>query len=209
MPLIDYRTSFTSLKYGRDRFGETGDSNSSKQPYIKSSIPDEYLGTTGGPDFLLRGGTLVPKVVGQDVSRLTKMLFGRGNAKGPLFIAKQNVLSLTNTFSGAGVASWEPPEREESTAIGRFFRNLASNLAQAVPLNQGIYSPLNTLASAAGTSIGARFVKQGYDPTLATNPDNPFSFGSDPQGNLPLGLPTYLRTMFPNGAQPGSTDSLT
>ena len=54
MPLIDYRTSFTSLKYGRDGFGETGASNSSKQPYIKSSIPAEYLGTTGGPDFLLQ-----------------------------------------------------------------------------------------------------------------------------------------------------------
>lgn len=209
MPLIDYQTSLTELKYGRDRFGERTGENSSRQPYIKSQIPDEYLGKTGGDDFLLRGGTLVPRVIGHDLSRMTKLLFGRGNVKGPLFIAKQNMLSLTNPFSGAGVKSWEPPVKKDSTAVGNFFRNLASNIAQAVPLNQGIYSPLNTLASVAGTGLGIRFVKQGYDPTLATNPDNPFSFGSNPDGNLPLALPTYLRTMFPNGAQPGSDDSLT
>lgn len=209
MPLIDYQTSLTELKYGRDRFGERTGENSSRQPYIKSQIPDEYLGKTGGDDFLLRGGTLVPRVIGHDLSRMTKLLFGRGNVKGPLFIAKQNMLSLTNPFSGAGVKSWEPPVKKDSTAVGNFFRNLASTIAQAVPLNQGIYSPLNTLASVAGTGLGIRFVKQGYDPTLATNPDNPFSFGSNPDGNLPLALPTYLRTMFPNGAQPGSDDSLT
>ena len=209
MPLIDYQTSLTELKYGRDRFGERTGENSSRQPYIKSQIPDEYLGRTGGDDFLLRGGTLVPRVIGHDLSRMTKLLFGRGNVKGPLFIAKQNMLSLTNPFSGAGVKSWEPPVKKDSTAVGNFFRNLASNIAQAVPLNQGIYSPINTLASVAGTGLGIRFVKQGYDPTLATNPDNPFSFGSNPDGNLPLALPTYLRTMFPNGAQPGSDDSLT
>lgn len=209
MPLIDYQTSLTELKYGRDRFGERTGENSSRQPYIKSQIPDEYLGKTGGDDFLLRGGTLVPRVIGHDLSRMTKLLFGRGNVKGPLFIAKQNMLSLTNPFSGAGVKSWEPPVKKDSTAVGNFFRNLASNIAQAVPLNQGIYSPINTLASVAGTGLGIRFVKQGYDPTLATNPDNPFSFGSNPDGNLPLALPTYLRTMFPNGAQPGSDDSLT
>ena len=209
MPLIDYQTSLTELKYGRDRFGERTGENSSRQPYIKSQIPDEYLGKTGGDDFLLRGGTLVPRVIGHDLSRMTKLLFGRGNVKGPLFIAKQNMLSLTNPFSGAGVKSWEPPVKKDSTAVGNFFRNLASNIAQAVPLNQGIYSPINTLASVAGTGLGVRFVKQGYDPTLATNPDNPFSFGSNPDGNLPLALPTYLRTMFPNGAQPGSDDSLT
>ena len=193
MPLIDYQTRFTSLKFGRDRFGEREDDNSSRQPYIKSSIPDEYLGKTGGDDFLLRGGTLVPRVIGNDLSRLTKLLLGRGNAKGPLFIAKQNLLSLTNVNSQSGIKSWEPTEKK--TGIGRFFQQLASTIADAIPLNQGIYSPLNTLASVAGSPIGARFVKQGYDPTLATNPDNPFSFGSDPNGNLPLGLPTYLRTM--------------
>ena len=207
MPLIDYQTRFTKLKYGRDRFGEREDDNSSRQPYIKSQIPDEYLGKTGGDDFLLRGGTLVPKVVGQDLSRMTKLLFGRGNVKGPLFIAKNNMLSLTNVNSGAGVKSWQPPKAE--TALGDFFQNLATTIADAVPLNQGIYSPLNTLASVAGSPIGARFVKQGYDPTLATNPDDPFSFGSNPNGNLPLALPTYLRTMFPNGAAPSSDDSLT
>tara|TARA_Y100001938_G_scaffold129645_1_gene184790 strand:+ start:592 stop:2478 length:1887 start_codon:yes stop_codon:yes gene_type:complete len=196
MPLIDYRTTFTKLKYGRDRFGETGDSNSSKQPYIKSSIPDEYLGTTGGPDFLLRGGTLVPKVVGQDVSRLTKLLFGRGNAKGPLFIAKQNVLSLTNVNSGAGIKAFD---FEKKSGIAGFFQNLGQKIADIVPLNQGIYSPINTIASTLAAPTGVKLVKQGFNPILATNPDNPFSFGSNPDTNQPLALPTYLRTMFPNG----------
>ncbi len=207
MPLIDYQTRFTKLKYGRDRFGERAEDNSSKQPYIKDQIPDEYLGKTGGDDFLLRGGTLVPRVVGDDLSRLTKLMLGKGTPKGPLYIAKQNMLSLTNVNSGAGIKSWKPTEKK--TGIGRFFQQLAQGIADLVPLNQGIYSPLNTLASVAGSPIGARFVKQGYDPTLATNALNPFSFGSDPEGNLPLALPTYLRTMFPNGASPGSNDSLT
>ena len=77
MPLIDYQTRFTELKYGRDRFGEKAGDNSSKQPYIKSQIPEEYLGKTGGDDFLLRGGTLVPRVVGDDISRMTKLMFGK------------------------------------------------------------------------------------------------------------------------------------
>lgn len=197
MPLIDYQTRFTELKYGRDRFGEKADDNSSKQPYIKSQIPEEYLGKTGGDDFLLRGGTLVPRVIGDDISRMTKLMLGKGNPKGPLFIAKQNMLSLTNVNSGAGMKSWKPPVK--STRIGQFFQNLAESIADLVPLNQGIYSPLNTLASVLAAPTGVKFVKQGYDPTLATNPDNPFSFGSNPDGNLPLALPTYLRTIFPEG----------
>ena len=59
-----------SIPYGKDRFG----GGSSKQPYIVKSINinDSQVENTGGPDFLVRGGSLIPGKVADDVSRLTK-----------------------------------------------------------------------------------------------------------------------------------------
>jgi len=58
MPLLDLRTNLKSLRYGKDRVG----GGSSNQPYIQRDLPDSLseVGRTGGPDFLLRGGALVP-----------------------------------------------------------------------------------------------------------------------------------------------------
>lgn len=93
-------TSLRSLRYGKDRIG----GGSSNQPYITKSIPDNdsSLGNTGGPDFLLRGGTLAVTKTADDVSRLTKMFFDTKSFNGFGFIAKQNLLSRTGVKTQAG-----------------------------------------------------------------------------------------------------------
>lgn len=93
-------TNLRSLRYGKDKvFG-----GSSNQPYITKPIPDNdsSIGNTGGPDFLLRGGTLAVTKTADDVSRLTKMFFDTKTANGALFIAKQNLLTRLGVKTQAG-----------------------------------------------------------------------------------------------------------
>jgi hypothetical protein len=186
MGLVDLRTNLKSLRYGKDTVGG-GNSN---QPYVQTKIPDSFskIGKTGGPDFLLRGGTLLPKIVVNDVSRLAQMFFDFKSPAGPLFIAKQNVLSLTNVNSETGYQPYTQDKGVTSTlsAIGQFIK-------KNIPLNQGLYTPLGTLAQAAGNSFGLHTNKQGL---------NPFKFKTtqgSPNGNGPLGLPTYLNTIATSG----------
>ena len=88
MALINLQTNLKSLKFGKDRPGG-GDSG---QPYKTRPI-DGKQSTTGGPDILLRGGSLAPIRSVRDASRLTKFFFDFNNPRGMLFIAKQNQLS--------------------------------------------------------------------------------------------------------------------
>ena len=187
MALVNLTTNLKSLRYGKDTIGG-GNSN---QPYVKTSIPEDLsdVGRTGGPDFLLRGGTLLPKIIGNDVSRMTKMFFDFKSPRGPLFIAKQNLLSLTNVSSQVGyVVAKEDAvviPGGEGTAIGNLLRSLVP------PLNQGIYTPLSTIGQAAGNAIGLHLDKQGLGFNFKT------TVGS-PDGNSLLGLPTYLNTIHTN-----------
>ncbi len=136
MSLVNLRTNLKSLKFGKDRPGE----NSSKQPYITTPIPtiDEELpgANLGGDDFLLRGGISAPLEAADDVVRLTKYFSDFSNIKGPLFIAKQNILSQISVKSQA---SGKGP-------------------------NEGVYTPLNTLAQAGVGFIGGHIDKQGINP---------------------------------------------
>lgn len=185
MGLVDLTTNLKSLRYGKDTVGG-GNSN---QPYVKTKIPDSFskLGKTGGPDFLLRGGTLYPKIAANDASRLTQMFFDFKSASGPLFIAKQNLLSLTNVNSEAGYVPFEEAQGEGLLgSIGNFIKD-------SFALNQGIYTPLGTLTQTLGNGIGLHTNKQGL---------NPFKFKTtqgSPDGNTPLGLPTYLNTIATGG----------
>ena len=185
MGLVNLTTNLRSLRYGKDTVGG-GNSN---QPYVTTKIPESFskIGRTGGPDFLLRGGTLLPKIVVNDVSRLAQMFFDFKSPNGPLFIAKQNVLSLTNVNSEAGYVPFE--EAEGTGVLGSIGAFIKNNIA----LNQGIYTPLGTLAQAAGNGIGLHTNKQGL---------NPFKFKTtqgSPNGNSLLGLPTYLNTIATGG----------
>jgi hypothetical protein len=70
------------------------------------------------PDFILRGGYLTVGDSLTDIKRLTKMFFDLKSPNGLFFIAKQNVLS-----------------------------NSAVRTQTSGVLNEGIYTPLNTLVT--------------------------------------------------------------
>ena len=154
MGILDLKTNLKSLRYGKDRpFG-----GSSNQPYVTRDIDvkDSEVGRTGGPDFLLRGGTLVPKRVANDVSRMTQMLFDFKSPSGPLFTAKQNVLALTSTDFTAGPSTSNI--NVGGTAVGDFLRN-------NIGFNKDkIYNPLSTIGQVAGGFLGLHLYKQGLNP---------------------------------------------
>ena len=139
MPLIEFKTSLKSLKFGKDRPYE----GSSNQPYIQTSIPEGDIPFSGGPDFILRGGILAPVRAAKDVSRLTQMFFDLKSPNGSLFIAKQNVLSRTSV------------ETEASTGAGY----------AAGAVNQGVYLPSSTLAQAGVGFTGTHLNLLGIDPS--------------------------------------------
>ena len=147
MPLINLKTDLKSLKFGKDRPG----GGSSQQPFIsKTNIDDiktEDLGRSGGPDFLLRGGLLTPIRAAEDASRLFQ-LFTKTNT-GVLFTAKQNLLSRIGTDMDGGYPVFPIP------TPGKILNG---------PLNQGIYTPLSTLAQVAGGWAGLHLDKQGLNP---------------------------------------------
>ena len=108
----------TDLKSLRYGNDRIGGGNSG-QPYIKTNIPDDISPYIGTTDFVLRGGINAIKDSATDIVRLTKMFFDIKSPNGLLFIAKQQLLSQTSV-------------RTQTSGI----------------LNEGTYSPLNTLAQA-------------------------------------------------------------
>ncbi len=135
MGLVDLSTDLKSLKFGNDRLG----GGNSGQPYITKSIPSDAsdLNKTGGPDFLLRGGSLVINKTIDDVSRLTKMFLDTKSLNGLLFTGKQLLLSRTSQ------------------------RTQASPIA----LNAGFYLPTSTILQSGVNALGIHLNKQGIDPT--------------------------------------------
>jgi len=131
-------TALKSLKFGNDRPGG-GDSG---QPYIKTPIDKPDIPTLNN-DFLLRGGISAPLDAAEDVARLTKYFFDLRNPSGLLFTAKQNLLSRTGT------------KTESSRGLGYGFGSI----------NEGIYTPLSTIAEAGVVAFGGHLNKQGIDPT--------------------------------------------
>jgi len=87
------------------------------------------------PDFLLRNGYLAPLDTAEDIKRLGKMFFDLKSFNGAGFIAKQLVLS-----------------------------NSAVRTQTSGVLNEGIYTPLNTLAQAGVVTFGGHLNKQGINP---------------------------------------------
>ena len=130
--LVTQNSDLRKLKFGADRPFK----GSSKQPFIQEPLPgvledNPNLGLLGGnTDYILRAGTL--KRSADDVSRLSKFLVGTG--QGAAFIAKQNLLSLSNV-------------RTVNTGA-----------------NQGIYLPTSTLAQVGVAGVGGHLLKQGINP---------------------------------------------
>lgn len=118
------------------RYGNDRPGNgSSNQPYIKDK--PEFVEDLGGlaPDFLLRGGLLAPANSVIDVVRLGKYFSDTKSPSGLFFVLKQELLSRTAT------------------------RTQASGI-----LNEGIYTPLSTLAQAGVNFSGLHLNKQGLNP---------------------------------------------
>jgi hypothetical protein len=111
----------------------------SGQPYITTDIPDRIGPYIGTTDFLLRGGVNAVTDSLEDIKRLGKMFADTRSPNGLLFIAKQQLLSRTAV-------------RTQTSGI----------------LNEGSYSPLNTLAEAGLVAFGGHLNKQGINPFAET-----------------------------------------
>ena len=111
----------------------------SGQPYIQTAIPDGFNDLGSREDFILRGGINAAKDSLTDIRRLGKMFIDTKSPNGLLFIAKQQLLSRTAV-------------RTQTSGI----------------LNEGIYSPLNTLAQAGLVAFGTHLNKQGINPFADT-----------------------------------------
>jgi hypothetical protein len=133
--LKDRSTVFKDLKYGHDREG----GGSSNQPYIKTPINVNLPPAFNflGSDFILRGGPLgAPLATANDLTRLTKYFTDTKTPSGLLFIAKQNLLSRTAVRTQASKGL----------------------------VNEGVYTPLSTLAQAGVSAFGFHLNKQGLNP---------------------------------------------
>ena len=108
----------------------------SGQPYIQKKIPTSFNNLGADQDFILRGGISAVTDSGTDVLRLGKMFTDLKSPNGLLFIAKQQILSRTAVRTQSSVGT----------------------------LNEGVYSPLNTLAQAGVSAFGLHFLKQGKNP---------------------------------------------
>ena len=124
---------------------------SSNQPYIQTPIPDQIDDRALSYDFILRGGANAVQDSLIDIKRLGKYFIDLKSPSGLLFVAKQNLLSRTAVRTQA------------STGL----------------LNEGVYTPLSTLAQAGLVAFGGHVNKQGLNPFASTGPtsDNEFLYG--------------------------------
>ena len=121
--------------------GDTLGGGTSNQPYIKAKIPDGFNNLQNAKsDFILRGGILAVRDSAADVLRLGKMFIDTKSPSGLLFIAKQQLLSRIAV---------------RTQTSGRL-------------LNEGVYSPLSTLAQAGVVAFGGHLNKQGINPFAGT-----------------------------------------
>jgi hypothetical protein len=139
-PLINLKTDLKSLKYGHDQPG----GGSSKEPYIQNNIdnPKDILGFDDG---LVRGGALgAVRASLNDTVRIGKWL--KDLSKGPLWIAKQIGLQLSNP-------------KLETSGIGGLFGGPTR-----------IYNlGLNTLAQVPVGAFGIHFDRHGITPIQSEN----------------------------------------
>ena len=162
-----------SIPYGKDQYG----GGWSKQPFVTKPITvnGSDVENTGGPDFLVRGGTLIPGRIADDVSRLTKLLLNKGTftAQGTDFTVKQNFLSRLSVATQTSIPF----------------------------VNQGAYTPAQTILEAAGVAGGLHLplfigsgnyyetvqVQRNLDALSANN--RLYSLYETKIGNKPISLP--------------------
>lgn len=161
MPLVNFKTNFTSLRFGMDQPGG-GDSG---QPFIQNPIEDANTPTDTkrfyelnrtSLDFPIRGGAISSLVNGSyttqaaivDADRIKK--FFASSPRGTAFIEKQKGLQLTNPL----------------TQVPNSLQFAGLSLRNAIiPVTQ-VYNPKNTLAQVGVQGTGAHFNRHGTGPNL-------------------------------------------
>jgi hypothetical protein len=212
MPLIDKlsTTTLKSLRYGKDTIG----GGSSNQPYITKSIPDSFsdLGKTGGPDFIIRGGTLAITHTADDVSRLTKMFFDTKSPNGLLFTVKQNLLTRLGVKTQAGGQEvYLPTSTLAQAGVNAFGLHFYKQGLNPIPdfnlggLDIDLPGNIKTYSQVVKNTQDAidNRLYQLYNTKLLKNPslgnnitgpndNNIFKYGGGPGSILGIG-PTYIK----------------
>ena len=161
MPLINFKTNFTSLRFGMDQPGG-GDSG---QPFIQAPIEtvntptdfkDFYQLNRTSLDFPIRGGAISSLVNGAyttdaaiiDTERIKK--FFKSVPQGDTFIRKQKGLQLTNP----------------KTQVPNSLQFVGLSLDNAViPVTQ-VYNPANTIVQVGVQGTGTHFNRHGNSPNV-------------------------------------------
>jgi hypothetical protein len=153
MSLIDLKTDLKSIKYGHDRPG----GGNSGQPYITNNINNPIVSVASSfDDGFVRGGAIgAVKASVIDTLRIGKFLIDL--PKGPLFIAKQVGLQLSN------------PKLEVKKGLGGLVSStLTGDLG---PVTGGLLQPtrlynlgINTLAQIPANAFGIHFNRHGLLP---------------------------------------------
>ena len=167
MPLINFQTDLTNLPWGRDK----RDGGNSKQPYITKDIPQgldsDNLPVRTGPDFIVRGGLKSISRTEDDILRLGQMFLDTENISAGIgFIAKQNILSRTavKTQASTGLGYGGILKQKYKGGGGLFGNQEGLRLKGGGLVNQGVYTPISTLAAAAGNATGTHPNLLGVDP---------------------------------------------
>ena len=184
MPLINFKTNFTNLKYGADRPGG-GDSG---QPYIQFPIPgpttptnvlDYYITNRNSLDYPIRGGSLKEAPNGAyttsaaifDSALIQKFI--NSAPRGKAFVDKQKGLQLTNPLT-------QVPNTVNLNGISFLNANQA-----ILPVTQ-TYNPLNTIAQVGVMGTGAFFNRQGLNPTIYEDVQQTYQYiAGAPENNQP------------------------
>ena len=199
MPLIDLKTDLKSLKYGADLPG----GGNSGQPYIKVDINTVDRGfnrfrMTKFDDGLVRGGT-VGAINASVVDTLRVGKFLKDFPKGPLFIAKQVGLQLSNPqLEHKTNFPTNRPTRGQGliTNIGNFISNVANKILNAVGPTRIYNLGINTLAQVPVNAFGQHIQRHGFTPRR--NDDNLYFKVAQHNNNEGNNRLTQLRSILGN-----------
>jgi hypothetical protein len=179
MPLINFKTDLTSLRFGGDRPG----GGSSNQPYMQFPIDNEQVSPAvrgyyeinrTALDFPVRGGAITQLltagsgIISSTLDRERIQKFFKDAPRGTAFIEKQLGLQLTN------------PRLQVPNALTFAGPSLGNTF---LPVTN-VYNPLNTLAQVQFQGTGAHFNRHGVGPAIYERLQQTYAFvAGAPQNN--------------------------
>lgn len=157
-------TSLRSLKYGQDTPG----GGNSGEPYITQSIPSAFKQQVDSTNIwnsdngLIRGGFVgAARASLLDTLRIGKFLVNA--PRGPLFIAKQVGLQLSNPRLETKQLS------TNNTGIFGAILNVANRINNAVGPTRIYNLGINTLAQIPIAAFGGHIIRHGFLPVMAND----------------------------------------